>query len=151
MTGERGSYQKPCEEVVDSVEKERALTDVNKKEDKFNKTGLKLGHLKHLHVRKKVPNNKVPTGFLQWCSGVRIRGNRHKLKQERFHLSIRNHFLTVMVTKHRFPRKSVESPSLEVFENSLDLVFCNQLYVAVLERGVGPVELHRSLPTSIFL
>lgn len=72
MTGERRSYQKPCEEVVDSVEKERALTDVNKKEDKFNKTGLKLGHLKHLHVRKKVPNkkvpnNKVPTGFLQWC------------------------------------------------------------------------------------
>lgn len=127
MTGERGSYQKPCEEVVDSVDKERALSDVNIKEDKINKTRLKLGHLKHFHVRKKVPNNKVPTGFLQWCSGDRIRDNRHKPRHKRFHLNIRNRFLTVTVTKHwhRFRRGIVESPSLEFFESCLDTVLCN--------------------------
>jgi len=48
----------------------------------------------------------------------RIRGNRYKLYQERFHLDIRKTFFTVG-TIHQWsnlPRDLVESPSLEVFE-----------------------------------
>ena len=40
---------------MDRVDEERAWSDVNKKEHKINKTGLKQSHLKHLHVSKKVP------------------------------------------------------------------------------------------------
>lgn len=53
MTGE--SYQQPCEEVVHRVDEEMVWSDENKKKHKTNKTGLKQGHLKLLHVSKNVP------------------------------------------------------------------------------------------------
>lgn len=52
MTGEGDCYQQSCEEVVDRVHEE---SDVNKKEHKINKTGLKQSHLKHGCISKKVP------------------------------------------------------------------------------------------------
>jgi len=39
---------------VDRVDEERAWSDMNKKEQTINKVGLKQGHLKYLHLSKKV-------------------------------------------------------------------------------------------------
>ena len=49
-----GTYQQPCEGAVDRVDEERAWSDMNKKEQTINKVGLKQGHLKYLHLSKKV-------------------------------------------------------------------------------------------------
>jgi len=42
----------------------------------------------------------------------------------------------------------VESPSLEIFKSHLDVVPGNQLWVTLLEQGVGAGDLHRSPLTS---
>jgi len=55
----------------------------------------------------------------------RTRGSGHKLKYRRFCLKHQETlFFTVRVTEHwhRYPREVLESPSLEIFEISVDVV-----------------------------
>lgn len=78
-------------------------------------------------------NNSLTGGYNQLRVGIflqaedrdKVRGYRLKRQWERFRLGIRKKFFTdgVMGHRNRFPSDVVETPSPEVFKESLDMTF----------------------------